>query len=76
MQKRSICPNCRENFLPDNEDVDDFSPAVEDMDEFSAEVEDIDEVEEFTKPTDSIPEKSISVSIEHLRKKMSDDKEN
>ena len=60
----------------ENEDVDDFSPAVEDMDEFSAEVEDIDEVEEFTKPTDSIPEKSISVSIEHLRKKMSDDKEN
>ena len=39
-------------------------------------IEDIDEVEEFTKPTDSIPEKSISVSIEHLRKKMSDDKEN
>ena len=60
----------------DAEDVDEFSPVVEDIEDFSEEVEDVDEVEEFNKPTDSIPEKSISVSIEHLRKKMSDDKEN
>ncbi len=60
----------------DEDDVDVFSPEVEDIDDFSADVEDVDEVGEFTKPTDSIPEKKISVSIEHLRKKMSDDKEN
>ena len=60
----------------DEDDVDVFSPEVEDIADFSADVEDVDEVGEFTKPTDSIPEKKISVSIEHLRKKMSDDKEN
>ena len=42
-------------------------------DDFNEEVE---EVEEFTQVTDSIPEKKVSVSIEQLRKKMSDDKEN
>ena len=60
----------------EEEEPDEFSPDVEDIEDFSPEVEDIEEVEEFTQPTDSIPEKSISVSIEHLRKKMSDDKEN
>ena len=38
--------------------------------------EEVEEVEEFTQATDSIPEKKVSVSIEKLRKKMSDDKEN
>ena len=46
------------------------------MEDFSPEVEDVEDVEDFTKPTDSIPEEKISVSIEHLRKKMADDKEN
>ena len=58
------------------DDIEDFSPEVEDIEDFSPEVEDVDEVEEFAEPTDSIPEKKISVSIEHLRKKMSDDKDN
>ena len=46
---------------------------MEVVDEISSEVE---EVEEFTQATDSIPEKKVSVSIEQLRKKMTDDKEN
>jgi len=60
----------------DVNDVDEFSPDLEDIEDFSPEVEDVDEVEEFTKTTDTIPEKSISVSIEQLRKKMEEDKEN
>jgi transcriptional antiterminator Rof (Rho-off) len=53
-------------------DVEELSPVVEDVEEFSSDVE---EVEEFSQPTDSIPDKKISVSIEKLRKKMSDDKD-
>ena len=53
-------------------DVDEFTPVVEDVEEFSSDVE---KVEEFSQPTDSIPDKKISVSIEQLRKKMSDDKD-
>ena len=56
--------------------VDEVSSDIETMEDFSPEVEDVEDVEDFTKPTDSIPEKKISVSIEHLRKKMADDKEN
>jgi|TARA_B100000959_G_scaffold227236_1_gene242143 hypothetical protein len=55
------------------EELDDFSSDVEVVDEISSEVE---EVEEFTQATDSIPEKKVSVSIEQLRKKISDDNEN
>tara|TARA_B100000586_G_scaffold56873_1_gene38901 strand:- start:813 stop:2909 length:2097 start_codon:yes stop_codon:yes gene_type:complete len=54
-------------------EVSNSSSDIEVVDDFSSEIE---EVEEFEKPTDSIPEKKISVSIEHLRKKMTDDKEN
>ena len=54
-------------------EVSNSSSDIEVVDDFSSEIE---EVEEFEKPTDSIPEKKISVSIEHLRKKMADDKEN
>ena len=39
-------------------------------------LEEVEEVEEFTQATDSIPEKKVSVSIEQLRKKISDDNEN
>jgi len=53
-------------------DVEAFSPVVEDIEELSSDVE---EVEEFSQPTDSIPDKKISVSIEQLRKKISDDKD-
>ena len=53
--------------------VDDFGSDIEVVDDFSSDVE---EVEEFSQATDSIPEKKISVSIEQLRKKMGDDKEN
>ena len=52
---------------------EDNSSDIEVVDDFEEEVE---EVEEFTQATDSIPEKKVSVSIEQLRKKMSDDKEN
>ena len=52
--------------------VEEFTPVVEDVEEFSSDVE---KVEEFSQPTDSIPDKKISVSIEQLRKKMSDDKD-
>ena len=52
---------------------EDNSSDIEVVDDFEEEVE---EVEEFTQVTDSIPEKKVSVSIEQLRKKMSDDKEN
>ena len=53
-------------------DVEAFSPVVEHIEELSSDVE---EVEEFSQPTDSIPDKKISVSIEQLRKKISDDKD-
>ena len=56
---------------------------VDSLDEVSSEVEevevfglDVEEVEEFTQGAESIPEKKVSVSIEELRKKMSEDKEN
>ncbi len=52
---------------------DDDSSDIEDVGDFNEEVE---EVEEFTQGAESIPEKKISVSVEQLRKKMSDDKEN
>ena len=54
-------------------EVSDLPSDIEVIDDFSSEIE---EVEEFGKPTDSIPEKKISVSIEQLRKKMSDESEN
>ena len=54
-------------------DVEDFTPAVEDIEDISS---DVDKVEEFSQPTDSIPDKKVSVSIEQLRKKMNDDKDN
>ena len=54
-------------------EVSDLPSDIEVIDDFSSEIE---EVEEFEKPTDSIPEKKISVSIEQLRKKMSDENEN
>ena len=55
-------------------EVMDESPTViEEVDNFSSEVE---EIEEFTQTTDSIPDKKVSVSIEQLRKKMEEDKEN
>ena len=54
-------------------EVSDAPSDIEVLDDFSSEVE---EVEEFEKPTDSIPEEKISVSIEKLRKKMSDKDEN
>ena len=54
-------------------DVEDFTPAVEDIEDSSL---DVDKVEEFSQPTDSIPDKKVSVSIEQLRKKMNDDKDN
>ena len=47
----------------------DFICKSANIDNLDSEVED---VEEFEKPTDSIPEEKISVSIEQLRKKMSD----
>ena len=66
-----------------DEEVEEASSVVEDLEDFSSDVEvvediasDIEEVEEFTQTTESIPEKKISVSIEQLRKKMSDDSEN
>ena len=54
-------------------EVSDLPSDIEVVDDLSSEIE---EVEEFGKPTDSIPEKKISVSIEQLRKKMSDESEN
>ena len=54
-------------------DVGDFSPVVEDVEDFNSDVVD---VEEFSQTTDSIPDRKVSVSIEQLRKKMNDDKEN
>tara|TARA_B100000029_G_scaffold294501_1_gene287851 strand:+ start:1278 stop:3377 length:2100 start_codon:yes stop_codon:yes gene_type:complete len=61
-----------EESTSEDEVVDDFESDIEVVDDFSSDVE---EVEEFSQATDSIPEKKISVSIEQLRKKMSDDKE-
>ena len=54
-------------------DVGDFSPVIEDVEDFNSDVVD---VEEFSQTTDSIPDRKVSVSIEQLRKKMNDDKEN
>ena len=54
-------------------DVGDFTPVVEDVEDFNSDVVD---VEEFSQTTDSIPDRKVSVSIEQLRKKMNDDKEN
>ncbi len=53
--------------------LDEVSSEVEEVGDFGLEVE---EVEEFTQGAESIPEKKVSVSIEELRKKMSEDKEN
>ncbi len=53
--------------------LDNVSPEIEVVEEFGSDVED---VEEFTQAAESIPEKKVSVSIEELRKKMSEDKEN
>ena len=53
--------------------LDNVSPGIEVVEEFGSDVE---EVEEFTQAAESIPEKKVSVSIEELRKKMSEDKEN
>ena len=53
--------------------LDNVSPEIEVVEEFGSDVE---EVEEFTQAAESIPEKKVSVSIEELRKKMSEDKEN
>ena len=57
----------------DSEVIESDVSEVEVVDDFS---EDVEEIEEFKQATDSIPEKKISVSIEQLRKKMGDDKEN
>ena len=59
-----------EDISPVIEEVEDFSPAVEEVEDFSSGVE---EVEEFSQVTDSIPDKKVSVSIEQLRKKMSEE---
>jgi len=53
--------------------MDDSSIDIEEVDDFSSDVE---EIEDFTQTTDSIPDKKVSVSIEQLRKKMEEDKEN
>ena len=53
--------------------MDEVQSEVEPVEDFGLEVE---EVEEFTQGAESIPEKKVSVSIEELRKKMSEDKEN
>tara|TARA_Y100000588_G_C13846418_1_gene750017 strand:- start:31 stop:762 length:732 start_codon:yes stop_codon:yes gene_type:complete len=65
------------------DDVDDSDLEVEIMDESSVDIEEVDdfssdveEIEEFTQTTDSIPDKKVSISIEQLRKKMEEDKEN
>ena len=72
----AISKNIAEEASDDDSEVEVFeddSSEIEVVDDFNEEVE---EVEEFTQATDSIPEKKVSVSIEQLRKKMSDDKEN
>tara|TARA_B100000214_G_scaffold77703_1_gene52438 strand:+ start:2125 stop:4221 length:2097 start_codon:yes stop_codon:yes gene_type:complete len=53
--------------------LDEVSSKVEEVEEFGA---DVVEIEEFSQGAESIPEKKVSVSIEELRKKMSEDKEN
>ena len=62
-----------DEIQPDSEGIESDVSEVEVVDDFS---EDVEEIEEFKQATDSIPEKKISVSIEQLRKKMGDDKEN
>ena len=62
-----------DEFEQDSEVIESDVSEVEVVDDFS---EDVEEIEEFKQATDSIPEKKISVSIEQLRKKMGDDKEN
>ena len=73
----AISKNIAEEEVGDDDSevevFEDNSSDIEVVDDFEEEVE---EVEEFTQATDSIPEKKVSVSIEKLRKKMSDDKEN
>ena len=73
----AISKNIAEEEVGDDDSevevFEDNSSDIEVVDDFEEEVE---EVEEFTQATDSIPEKKVSVSIEQLRKKMSDDKEN
>ena len=59
-----------EDLSPVVEEVEDFTPVVEEVEDFSSSVE---EVEEFSQVTDSIPDRKVSVSIEQLRKKMSEE---
>jgi len=54
--------------------IDEAPLEVDSSGDSSPTIEEVDNVEDFTKPTDSIPEKKISVSIEHLRKKMEEEK--
>jgi len=53
--------------------MDNVSPVVENGEDFNSVVE---VVEDYSQPTDSIPDRQVSVSIEQLRKKMSEDKDN
>jgi len=73
----AISKNIAEEEVSDDDSevevFEDDSSDIEVVDDFSEAVE---EVEEFTQGTDSIPEKKVSVSIEQLRRKMDDDKEN
>ena len=73
----AISKNVAEDDLDDSdlevEVMDDSSIDIEEVDDFSSDVE---EIEDFTQTTDSIPDKKVSVSIEQLRKKMEEDKEN
>ena len=73
----AISKNVAEDGLDDSdlevEVMDDSSIDIEEVDDFSSDVE---EIEDFTQTTDSIPDKKVSVSIEQLRKKMEEDKEN
>jgi hypothetical protein len=52
--------------------MDNVSPVVENGEDFNSVVE---VVEDYSQPTDSIPDRQVSVSIEQLRKKMSEDKD-
>ena len=57
-------------------DIAEISTSPAAVEEFSSDAASVEEIEEYKQPTDSIPDRKVSVSIDQLRKKMVKDSEN
>ena len=57
-------------------DIAEISTSPTAVEDFSSDTTSVEEIEEYKQPTDSIPDRKVSVSIDQLRKKMVKDSEN